>query len=548
MGLYSNQITDVNSHYNAFAYYRLSKDDGNTHESDSIANQRILVREYVRKHPNIELVGESFDDGYTGTNFNRPGFKEVISAINDGKANCVIVKDLSRLGREYVETGRYIEMVFPSKGVRFIAINDDVDSINSRSGDDILIPVKNIMNESYCRELSKKLRRQFRIQRANGEYLGAFACYGYLKDPNDKHKLIIDKYAAEIVQTIFLMKQKGYSQQAIADFLNSEDILPPAEYKRSQGLNYKSGLKGSHSAKWNHVTILNILKNPVYIGTLVQGKRGTPNYKIKQMRTRDEEQWSIIEANHEPIIDSCTFNSVQKILLRDTRATPNSDCVSPLSGMVFCADCNRSMIKKTTTRCGRKFIYYICSTHKKGEGCSSHSIPVELLEDIVLRAVKGHISLIIEMKELISEINNSDLLSTKIQSLDIQIAEKEMEIEKQKSFRMKLYEALSEGLIDRDEYEAMRNKTSASIEGGETAVRKLKSERHQMVTNGGKNLLWIEEFAKYESETKLTRELAVALIDKVTVSEDKSVHIDLNYKNEFEAYNELLKNISQEVS
>lgn len=226
MGLYVNQLTSAGEDsFDAIAYYRLSKDDGTNHESDSIANQRVLIREYVKSHPNIRLVDEAFDDGYTGTNFDRPGFQKVMDAVNAGRINCVIVKDLSRLGREYVETGKYLEMVFPSMGIRFIAINDDVDSGNAKSSDDILVPVKNIMNETYCRELSKKLRRQFKVQRANGEYLGAFACYGYRKSPEDKHKLIIDEYAAEIVKAIFTFKLKGYSPQSIADYLNSEHLF-----------------------------------------------------------------------------------------------------------------------------------------------------------------------------------------------------------------------------------------------------------------------------------------------------------------------------------
>ena len=172
--------TSLDICYYAIAYYRLSKYDRTSNqESDSIANQRKLVHAYLEKHPNIVLIDEADDDGYTGTNFDRPGFQKVLDAIKTGRANCVIVKDLSRLGREYISTGNLLEKYFPNAGVRFIAINDDVDSENEKSGDDLLIPIKNLMNESYCRELSKKLRNQFRIQRGNGEFLGAFASYGY---------------------------------------------------------------------------------------------------------------------------------------------------------------------------------------------------------------------------------------------------------------------------------------------------------------------------------------------------------------------------------
>lgn len=549
MGLYSrNQVSQTgDDFYEAIAYYRLSKDDGKNHESDSIANQRVLIQEYVKSHPNIKLVEEAFDDGYTGTNYNRPGFQKVMDAVNSGTVNCVIVKDLSRLGREYVETGKYLEMVFPSMGIRFIAINDDVDSGNAKSSDDILVPVKNIMNETYCRELSKKLRRQFRIQRSNGEYLGAFACYGYRKNPEDKHKLVVDEYAAEIVRAIFALKLKGYSQQAIADYLNGEAVLPPAEYKKSQGLNYKSGLKGAGQAQWRAFAVQNILTNPVYIGVLIQGKRGTPNYKIKQMRVRDEEQWSVIKNNHEAIVDVFTFDAVQKVLSKDTRVSSTAETVDPLSGMMVCADCGRSMVKRSVSRGKKKFSYYVCHTNKKGAGCTSHSIAVEVVEATVMRAIKNQINLLIEMRQLLEEVNHSEILSVKLKRIDLLIAEKNKELDKQKDFRMKLYEALSDGLIERDEYDVMRKRATATIETAEAAVQRLENERAEVIAKSKNNLTWIEQFAKYQSFAKLTREIAVAFIDKVTVFEDKTVHIDFNYRDEIASYQEILKTISQEV-
>lgn len=175
----------------------------------------------------------------------------------------------------------------------------------------------------------------------------------------------MDEYAAEIVRAIFALKLKGYSQQAIADYLNGEAVLPPAEYKKSQGLNYKSGLKGAGQAQWRSFAVQNILTNPVYIGVLIQGKRGTPNYKIKQMRVRDEEQWSVIKNNHEAIVDVFTFDAVQKVLSKDTRVSSTAETVDPLSGMMVCADCGRSMVKRSVSRGKKKFSYYVCHTNKK---------------------------------------------------------------------------------------------------------------------------------------------------------------------------------------
>ena len=361
-------------HWYGISYLRLSK-LGKRYESESIDNQRKLIHEFVQRHPEITLVGERVDDGYTGTNYDRPGFQGVMDAIREKKANCVIVKDLSRLGREYIETGKYLETVFPDMGIRFISVNDDLDSEHTPLCDDISIPIKNIMNEAYCRSLSLKLRAQFRVQRKAGEFLGAFACYGYLKDPADKHKLIIDEYAAMVVRTIFQLKMEGYSQQAIANYLSSEGVLPPAAYKQQQGLKYQSGFQavGDNNA-WSPVAVRAILENPIYIGTLVQGKRGTPNYKIKQMKLRSKEDWCIVEKNHAPIISEELFTSVQHLLSLDTRTSPSEEVVQPLAGMLYCADCGRAMCRRSVKRGNRMFYYYVCSTHKRSKLCSSHSI------------------------------------------------------------------------------------------------------------------------------------------------------------------------------
>lgn len=542
-----NPILSDSEQYNGMAYYRLSKDDGANHESDSISNQRKLVHAFLEKNSNINLVDEAYDDGYTGTNFDRPGFRSVLEAIHAGRVNCVIVKDLSRLGREYIEMGKYLEMIFPSLGVRFIAINDDVDSENSNTGDDIIIPVKNIMNESYCRELSRKLRKQFQIQRGNGEYLGAFASYGYCKAPDDKHKLVIDECVAEVVRGIFSLKVKGYNPSAIAKFLNKEQILPPAEYKKSCGLNYKSGFKTSKTTKWSAVAVIRILTNPIYIGTLVQGKRGTPNYKVKKMRVRNPEDWIVVEKNHEPIIDSLVFATVQKMLERDTRTSPKEDVVLPLAGVVFCADCVRAMCRRSVTRGNRKFYYYVCSTNKRDGGCSSHSFEQGKLETTVLHALTNQINMIVEMEQLMDEIGQSNIWNVKIKRLDRMIAQKESEADRYRDFRMKLYEALREELLDRDEYEKMRQKYTQSIEETEIAIRKLKEERSAAMASTGADCKWIEQFVKYQGVGKLTREVVVTLIDRIYIYEDKRVKIDFNYRDEIAYYQEILKSTAKEV-
>lgn len=534
MALYPEKI------YNAIGYFRLSKDDGGKRESDSISNQRKLIREYAATHNDVVIVKEICDDGYTGTNFNRPGFRAVMDAIEAGEADCVIVKDLSRLGREYIETGKYLEMVFPDKGVRFIAINDNVDSDNHSQRDDILIPVKNLINESYCSELSKKLRAQFRLQRRNGEFLGAFASYGYCKSSEDKHKLVIDGYAAEIVRSIFAFKMQGYSQQAIADCLNKMGVLPPSEYKKQMGLQYQSGFKTAVQTGWTAMTVRRILTNSIYMGELIQGKRGTPNYKLKKMRERKQEDWSVVEHNHEPIVDELMFSVVQKMLQRDTRTSPNAETVQPLAGMLFCPDCGRAMCRRVVTRSRKKFYYYVCWNYKNNHSCTSHNFSQEKLEEAVLHAIQGQIAMVVELEELLQQVTNSDLLAVKLKRIDKMIDQKDREIEDFERFRTKLYEAMTDGLIDREDYRRMREKYTKQIEAAQRGIQELEQQHKALEQESTPARLWMEQFLKYRNLTALSREVVVSLVDRVYIYENKQIHIDFNFRNEVAETLELL--------
>lgn len=533
--------------FEAIAYYRLSK-YAKSNDSESIANQRKLIREYVARHPEIILVDEKEDDGYTGTNYNRPGFQAVVQAVKEKRANCVIVKDLSRLGREYIETGKYLERVFPAMGVRFISINDDIDSENERPGDDFIVPVKNIMNEAYCRELSQKLRRQFEVQRNKGEYVGPFVSYGYLKDPEDKHKLIIDEYAAEVVRGIFQLKIKGFNAQTIADYLNETGVLSPARYKQQIGSKYKSGFQKGGGSEWGPMAVRRILMNEIYIGTLIQGKRGTPNYKVKQMRERDQSKWSVVKNNHDPIIDESLFNLVQQMLQRDTRTSPQEETVQPLAGMVFCADCMRSMCRRVVKKGMNSFYYYVCSTNKRTKGCSSHSISQNTLDGIVFRAIKKQIELVVELDKLLSEVEQNGLVATKLRRLDILTEEKEKEIERYQEYRMKLLEAFHDQLIDRTEYDAMRQKYTTMITRLQASLEKIMDERKTVMSEGPDSRNWVSQFAQYRDTEQLSREMVATLIDKVFVYEDKRVIIDFNYRDEIAYHQEILRQMEEAVS
>lgn len=263
----------LKDNYKAALYLRLSSEDGDKVESDSIQNQRELIKHFLEKHPEITSVDEFVDDGYTGANFDRPGFSQMMEAIGEGSIDCIIVKDLSRLGRNYIETGRYIERIFPMLEVRFIAINDSYDNANPNGdADDIIVPFKNLINDAYCRDISMKIRSQIDVKRRNGKFVGTLAPYGYKKDPEDKNHLIIDEYAAGIVRKIFDMKLQGYNEGRIADCLNAEGVLTPMLYKRSCGITCNCRFQISDNPKWISKLVTRILTNEDYIGTLVQGK------------------------------------------------------------------------------------------------------------------------------------------------------------------------------------------------------------------------------------------------------------------------------------
>ena len=285
--------------------------------------------------------------------------------MRSGAVNCVVVKDLSRLGRNYIETGKVLQE-FADHGVRFIAINDGYDTANAQGqASTILLPIKNLMNDSYSRDISVKIRSHLEVKKRKGQFVGAFAAYGYLKSPDDKNQLVVDDYAAEVVRDIFRWKLEGMSQQGIADRLNADGVLSPSEYKRSLGMKYISGFKSNPQAKWSAVAVGRILKNPLYIGVMVQGKTGRPNYKIKKLMEKPEDEWIRVPGAHEPIISEVDFRTVSGLLRRDTRIAVQKKTVYPFSGLLFCADCKQNMIRKTVPAGGKK-IFLLLLFHQPG--------------------------------------------------------------------------------------------------------------------------------------------------------------------------------------
>ena len=377
--------------FQATAYLRLSYTENHENESDSIANQKKLIEDYVKGHPDIELVSEKVDDGYSGILFDRPAFQEMMQDIMDGKVNCVIVKDLSRLGREYIETGRYLRRIFPAYGVRFIAINDNIDTAHEHAGDDLNISMKNLINDAYCHDISVKTRSALEVKRKKGDYVGACPVYGYRKSAENRNQLVVDEYAARVVRDIFRAKIDGRSAKRIADELNALGVLSPLAYKISRGLPHpKGGFADRPDAKWSATTVIRILQDEIYTGTLVQGRQGTYNHKLRNVIQKPDEEWIRVENAHEAIIHKRDFDLVQHIMGLDTRTAPEGEKVYLFSGLLVCGCCGARMTRKTNTVGGKKYIYYHCPTGKK-HGCPH---PVMLREDdliqCVLASVQAH--------------------------------------------------------------------------------------------------------------------------------------------------------------
>jgi DNA invertase Pin-like site-specific DNA recombinase len=526
--------TAVTKIWNTTLYLRLSRDDGDKEESNSIAGQRELLRDFLSKHPELRECAVRVDDGWSGSSFERPAFKEMIEDVKAGRTDCIVVKDLSRFGRNYLDAGEYIEKIFPFLGVRFIAVNDNYDSCEEKkASDDLIIPFKNLINEAYCRDISVKIRTQLEVKRKSGQYLGSFATFGYMKDEQNKNKLVVDQFAADIVRDIFKWKLEGISPQDIAAALNRLGVLSPMEYKRSLGMKYTTSFKTNSKALWSAATVLRILKNPVYTGVLIQGKETTPSYKVHKRIAKEESQWSVIENSHEAIIGKSDFESIQKVLSMDTRRSPQGETVSLFSGMIFCGSCGASMVRKTVPAGGKKYIYYVCSAHKQDKSCTPHRIRDTALEEIVLESLQQHIREVVDMSELLDITDTAPLRTAQAQKIQRQLDAKMAEHEKLQKLLMSLYENLADGIIDREEYARLKQSFSSRADESEKQMDALRSSLDEIQEHGASNT-WMDEFKKHQGITKLDRAVVVALIDKILVHNGDAIEIIYRWQDDFE--------------
>ncbi len=502
-----------NKMYIAGLYMRLSRDDGNS-ESSSITTQRKILQAYAKENGFI-VYEEYIDDGFSGTNFDRPGFKKMIQDIEDKKINLVITKDLSRLGRDYITAGQYTEIYFPSKGVRYIAINDGYDS-NSPYND--IAPFKNVINEMYARDISKKIRSSFLARMKDGYYIGNFAPYGYKKDSKNKNRLVIDEETAPIVKEIFDMALVGKRPTDIATHLNNKGIITPIMYRcKKYNLSLESYPKYTNM-RWTSATISKILRSVAYIGHTAQRKTTKISFKSKVTVANPKTDWIIVENTHEPIIDKTTFEIVQRFSKSRT-CQKNKGFKNIFSGIAFCADCGKSM-SSVGTRKKDSPANLACGSYKLyGQSvCSNHFIDYNTLYDIVLKTIQKQLTLSREDIEKIAlsarkdleSSKNSDKLKSEVEKLKKRSSEIDKMIEK-------IYEDNFNSIISSETFEKLVTKYENEKK---TVNERIKVINEQTSKKSESSYIDFYNLVKEYTDIKeLDQELLFRLIDRIEVGQ-----------------------------
>ncbi len=515
--------------WRAGLYIRLSREDGDKLESEGVGSQRAILEHFLNERPDILPCDFYIDDGWSGTDFDRPSFQRMLADITAKKINCVIVKDLSRFGRNYVEAGKYLETVFPLFRVRFIAVNDQIDSVRDPSSvNNVLVPFKNIMNDEYCRDISMKVRSALDVRRRQGKFIGSFAAYGYRKDETDHNKLVVDEEAADCVRRIFRKFLEGYSILGIARELNEAGVPNPSAYREQKGLS--RSFKGR---LWSDSTVRRILTNELYLGNLVQKKNEIVSYKVHVAKPVAAEKRIVVKGTHEAIVSHEDFEKVRSLLRRDTRTGAGGGKLSVLSGFLKCADCGRAMQKRTVKQPYRTYEYYCCSTYKKlhSKACTKHAIRADAVEEAVLAALNGYIRLAVDFDRLLERVKVEQTKSGTPKRLSEELARSEGALSKANALLLDLYPDYKSGILSREQYFALKEKYEREAAQAATAIERIKTERKNFERGIGKENEFIATFKKYRGLRELTRDVVCELVENVCIHEGGEIELSLKFRD-----------------
>lgn len=519
-------LESINKIYNVGIYIRLSReDDDKVMMSESITNQKSLLLQYAKEN-NLRVYDIYIDDGYSGTNFDRPDFNRLLNDIELGRINMVITKDMSRLGRDYIGTGNLIEKYFPEHNVRYIAVTDNIDTYLDSSNNDIA-PFKAIMNDMYAKDISKKIKSSLRAKQKEGKWVGGRTPFGYAQDPDDKNHLVINEEQVQVVKRIFDMCLEGLSFFKIAKQLTNEGVKTPAQY-------YSFEWKNNYNLKygeWHSKTIRDILTNQMYIGDMVQNRRSKVNYKVKKVIRNNPKEYIIVENTHEPIIDKDTFFEVQKRIPKNVGRNEKKEN-HLLDGLLYCGDCGHRISvaprRKKDNRC-----YTICNyyrTYMKQKLCTTHSNNYDELEKVILNSLRELCLKHIDNKKIkeqtIKNMNEDNNFSIK---RDISILENEI---KQINDNLdSIYIDMLNKVITEDQFNRVKIKLESELKIKQDRYIELVSNINEK-NNNEMNHKQIEKFIdEFLSIKNPSRELIVNLVDKIEIFEDKNINIKVNFNN-----------------
>lgn len=525
--------------YEVGFYLRLSDKETKDRDSESIENQFALLKDFIKNKPDFRLVSTFTDDGKTGTNFKRSGFEQMMDEVRAGRINCIMVKDLSRFGRNYLEAGHYIEHLFPFLNVRFIAVTDGFDTLTATPAQlSYLIPLKNIMNENYARDISKKERSAKKVLRKKGCFLGAYAMYGYEKT-SDKHVIGVDREAAVHVRTIFDLCEKGYSDSAIAKYLNEHQVLCPARYKYEKGI--VKNVKYANTSGWYPQTIAGILTSRVYIGDMVQGTRKSREIKGKK-EIVPKSEWDIVTGTHEPIISREQFERVQEIRTdrhkryeemtgKKEKSPGETENANLLKGKAYCGDCKRAMVRKHVKSCKDEY-RYVCDVYEKTRQCSRKFLPEQELSRMLNCLIGNQVLMASKVKEWLGgrkQKETNELLKFQ-QALEETEERRKLLVKKTAA----LYQDWKEGILDQDEYFYMKKRYEEELEGCEADSRELTDKKHKYIMACTSENPALKAVSEIPEDFLLTKELVDRLMERIEIYEGHRVKVSFTFQDELQ--------------
>lgn len=544
--------------YNVAIYARLSVED-NGKDSDSIESQIEFLEDFIAADSTMRKAAVYIDNGFTGTNFMRPEFRRMIDAARMGDINCVVVKDLSRLGRNYVETGEFLEKVCPFLNLRFIAVNDNYDSAAMSSNDQLAASLSNIINDFYAKDISRKVYSALKTKMENGEYIGAWEKYGYLKDPDNKNKLIVNPETAPVVQQIFLWRSEGMSYMGINKKLNELGVLSPSQYKAERGIVTNNNQK-ERKILWNKHIVTDILKDITYVGHMAQRKTTQCLFAGIQYRRVDENEWIIVYNTHEPIISQELFDKVQEINNKTAAATKaNSGKYDYLpkakniyGAKLVCADCGARMklIRSISTKKDKAYFTFKCPTYAEHgkTGCSSKSKRKADMDEAVFHAIRAQMDVFMETASIIKSLLTQKQAINKGASRKQRKASLTTKIKNLRSSISSLYIDMKDGLLTGEEYLMQKEKYQAQTAELEHTLDRLTRDENETEDQLVGTKKWAAIVEEYSGATELSEGMLNACVELIKVHTDGSLEIRFNYAQEFMELLETTERLKKEVA